>query len=177
SYVLSVAGILTNTNYSITARNTGTWTVTPATLTYVADPSTQFAGSTFSAFTGTVIGFVNGQNLASATTGAAQFDTPATAASTPGTYGIFGSCLTPNHGNYVFPQASGNAKALKLNPQNGNTPSQVPPPPPPPINPVVGINFHNPTPGPTLSRVSFTPSSQPGTRTANNNGQTNNNDV
>jgi len=174
SYVLSVAGILTNTNYSITARNTGTWTVTPATLTYVADPSTQFAGSTFSAFTGTVFGFVNGQNLASATTGTAQFDTPATAASTPGTYGIFGSGLTAKHGNYVFAQAPGNATALTLNPPPGNDPSRVPPPPPPAPNPLTGITFQNPNTGANISRVSFTP----GTRTANNNSQTgNNNDV
>ena len=147
------------------------WT---AAIFPVADPSTQFAGSTFSAFTGTAFGFVNGQNLASATTGTAQFDTPATAASTPGTYGIFGSGLTANHGNYVFAQAPGNATALTLNPPPGNDPSRVPPPPPPAPNPLTGITFQNPNTGANISRVSFTP----GTRTANNNSQTgNNNDV
>ena len=175
SYVLSVAGKLTNANYGITALNTGTWGVIPATLTYVADPSTQFVGSTFSAFTGTVTGFVHGQNLASATSGLPQFTTPATALSVPGTYGIFGSGLTANFGNYVFAQAPGNASALTLNPAPTTPPSQSQPiSPNNPPNNQVGINFQSNTATANISRVSFTPSSQPGTNTANSQTSKNN---
>jgi filamentous hemagglutinin family protein len=175
SYTLAVTGKLTNPNYVVNTTNSGSWTVTPATLTYVADPSTQFAGSTFSAFTGTVIGFVNGQNLASATTGVPEFTTPATASSTPGTYGIFGSGLTANHGNYVFAQAPGNATALTLNPAPANPPSQSVPGSNSSPSSQTSINFQNTNTTANFTRVSFTPSSQPGTNTANN--QPNNNDV
>jgi filamentous hemagglutinin family protein len=89
-------------------------TINPATLTYTATPATQTFGSGNTAFTGSVTGFVNGETLASATTGTAAF-TSTTSATTPaGTYGIFGSGLSANHGNYTFTQASINATALNI---------------------------------------------------------------
>src|SRR5262249_10348713 len=119
---------------------------------------------------------VNGQNLASATTGSPQFTTPATALSLPGTYGIFGSGLTANFGNYVFAQAAGNATALTLNPAPANPPSQTTPTTNTTPSSQVGINFSNPSTTANVTRVSFTPSSPSGTRTANSQ-TSNNNDV
>jgi len=163
SYTLSVAGKLANSNYTITQRNTGTWVVDPATLTYVADPSIQTFGVAFPTFTGTVTGFVNGETQASATTGTLQFTSPATPQSSPGIYGIYGSGLTANHGNYVFTQAPGNDTALTLNPApNSHLPTTPPLPTP---NNQVSINFSNP--GTNVARVSFTPN---GPNTANNQG-------
>jgi hypothetical protein len=176
NYVLSVQGALTNSNYTVTALKTGTWTVNPATLTYVADPSTQFTGSTFPTFTGTVTGFVNGQTLASATTGTPLFTTTATALSIPGGYAINGTGLSANFGNYVFAQAPGNATALTLNPAPANPPSQSQPGSnSSPSNPV-SINFQNPNTTVNVTRVSFTTASTPSNTTTASN-QTGNNDV
>ncbi|MBN9241412.1 MAG: hypothetical protein J0I98_01315, partial [Mesorhizobium sp.] len=64
-YTLSVLGTLTNPNYSITARNTGTWTVTPAPLSIAADDRSKVYGDTF-AFTGgefSSTGLQNGESI------------------------------------------------------------------------------------------------------------------
>jgi MBG domain-containing protein len=113
--------------------------------------------------TGTVTGFVNGQNLASATTGTLQFTTPATDLSPPGTYPINGSGLTADFGNYVFVQAASNATALTLDPA-ALPPPNVAPSTPTPTN--VNITFQNS--GANLFHVSFTPN----TNTAQNNNDT-----
>jgi len=103
------------TNY-ILATNVVTTNVdiTPATLTYVADPTNRVYATADPDFTGSVIGFVNDENLASATTGTLTFTSPATIDSLPGSYPINGSGLTANFGNYVFDQALGNATALTI---------------------------------------------------------------
>jgi hypothetical protein len=145
------SGLASNYRISLLA-NTGV--ITPATLTYVANPSTQFDGVAFPTFTGTVTGFVNNQSLATATTGAPQFTTTATPSSPPGSYAIDGSGLTADHGNYVFVQAAGNATALTLD-QESSGPSQFTPPPPPPPNNPTTITFQNPNFN--LFHVSFTP--------------------
>jgi hypothetical protein len=102
NYVLSTNVVTTNAD------------ITPATLTYIADPTNRFYATANPDFTGTVIGFVNGENLGSATTGTLTFTSPATPASLPGSYPIDGSGLTANFGNYVFLQAAGNATALTI---------------------------------------------------------------
>jgi autotransporter-associated beta strand protein len=102
NYVLSTNVVTTNAD------------ITAATLTYVADPTNRFYATANPDFTGTVIGFVNGENIASATTGTLTFTSPATIASLPGKYPINGSGLTANFGNYVFVQAAGNATALTI---------------------------------------------------------------
>jgi hypothetical protein len=102
NYVLSTTGIGTNAD------------ITPATLAYVADPTNRVYGAANPEFTGTVTGFVNGENQASATTGTLTFTTTATTSSAPGSYPIDGSGLTANFGNYVFTQAAGNATALTI---------------------------------------------------------------
>jgi len=104
NYVLSSTSISTNAN------------ITAATLTYVADPVSRAYGAANPTFTGSVTGFVNGENQASATTGTLTFTSSATATSAPGSYAIDGSGLTANNGNYVFVQAAGNATALTIGP-------------------------------------------------------------
>ncbi len=91
-----------------------TITVNRATLTYAATAASRAYGVANPAFGGTVTGFVNGETLASATTGTLAFTSPATAASGVGNYAINGSGLSA--GNYLFVQAAGNATALKINP-------------------------------------------------------------
>jgi autotransporter-associated beta strand protein len=104
NYVLSSTSIATNAD------------ITPATLTYVADAANRAYGAANPTFTGSVTGFVNGENQAGATTGTLTFTSPATAASAPGSYAINGSGLTANNGNYTFVQAAGNATALTVGP-------------------------------------------------------------
>lgn len=90
-----------------------TLTITPATLTYAADTGVSRAyGAANPAFTGTVTGFLNGETLATATTGTLAFTSPATATSNVGHYAINGGGLLAT--NYVFTQAAGNASALTI---------------------------------------------------------------
>jgi hypothetical protein len=142
-------------NYVMSFSNTPAqnYVINPATLTYVANPTTANVGSPFPSLTGTVTGFVPGQNQASATTGTLTWTTPATPGSLPGSYPIDGSGLTANSGNYVFAQAAGNATALTLDP--APPPIYTPPNPSnnPPNNPT-NITFQNPN---FLFHVSFTP--------------------
>src|SRR5262249_48725346 len=69
-------------------------------------------GAANPAFSGTVIGFVNGEDLASATTGTPTFSSAATASSPVGDYAIDGSGLTT--ANYTFAQAAANATAVTI---------------------------------------------------------------
>lgn len=92
----------------------GALAVTPATLTYVANPQQRLVGTPNGAFSGSVNGFRNGDTLTSATTGTLDFQSPADINSPVGVYGIFGSGLGAN--NYVFVQANGNATALTITP-------------------------------------------------------------
>jgi uncharacterized cupin superfamily protein len=89
-------------------------TITPATLTYTANPATRSYGASDPLFSGTVTGFVSTETQASATTGTLVFTTTATAFSNVGNYPIDGSGLTANYGNYVFVQAAANATALTI---------------------------------------------------------------
>ncbi|WP_158543218.1 YDG domain-containing protein [Dyella psychrodurans] len=116
SYTLTPSG-LASSNYAITY-DSGTLTVTPATLTYVATPVQVYAGQAIPTLTGTVTGFQGSDTLAKATTGALTFTTPATAQSQAGEYAIFGGGLTANDGNYVFVQAAGNALGFTVAPNN-----------------------------------------------------------
>jgi filamentous hemagglutinin family protein len=97
--------------------------ITPATLFYEAAPGAAIGGMTVDALGGTVSGFKGGDTLASATTGALQWQSPATAASAPGAHPVYGSGLSAP--NYVFVQAPGNASALTLKPDaQASSPSQ-----------------------------------------------------
>ncbi|MBC7726795.1 MAG: caspase family protein, partial [Microbacteriaceae bacterium] len=103
-------------NYRLgtTASQSGSAAITPAPLRYLADPASTVSGQPLPALTGTVTGFVNGESLASATTGNLQFSTAAVPASPPGPYAVAGSGLAAL--NYRFSQAPGNASALTLTP-------------------------------------------------------------
>jgi len=90
--------------------------VTPAQLTYTSAPASQSYGTTPSGLTGSVSGFVGGETLTSATTGAAAFATTATSSSNVGLYAVNGGGLTADNGNYTFNQAAANATALTINP-------------------------------------------------------------
>jgi filamentous hemagglutinin family protein len=114
SYGINQGSLAANSNYIMTYV-AGTFGITPATLTYTADAAGRSYGDGNSPFTGTVTGFVNGDTLASATTGTLAFNSPATATSTVGRYQINGSGLSANFGNYVFQQAASNATALTIN--------------------------------------------------------------
>ena len=102
-------------NYTISYVN-GSLAVTPATLTYTADTASRTYGAANPVFSGTLTGFVNGENLATATTGTLSWTTSATTTSNVGSYAIDGGGLTANSGNYIFAPAAGNATALTVTP-------------------------------------------------------------
>nr|WP_275578116.1 MBG domain-containing protein [Dyella mobilis] len=112
NYALTPGGLASN-NYAITY-GSGTLSITPATLTYVATPVQVFAGQAIPMLSGTVTGFMGSDTLTSATSGTLSFATPATAHSLAGQYAIDGSGLAANDGDYVFVQAAGNALAFNV---------------------------------------------------------------
>src|SRR5471030_2720518 len=117
SYLISGSGLTANNGnyvFAQAAANSTALAVTPATLTYTANGASSTYGGTIPALGGTVIGYVNGQNQASATGGTLAFTTLATTASNVGSYLISGSGLTANNGNYVFAQAAANNTALTI---------------------------------------------------------------
>ncbi|MBC7404505.1 MAG: hypothetical protein H7252_02310, partial [Cytophaga sp.] len=61
-----------------------------------------------------VTGFVAGDTQASATSGSESFSSATLAKTNVGSYGVTGSGLSANNGNYIFLQAPGNAKALTI---------------------------------------------------------------
>ena len=119
SYAINGSGLTaTNGNYTFTqaSGNATALTIDPAILTYTANAGSRSYGALNPSFTGSVTGFVNSETLASATTGAASFTSPATATSNVGSYAVNGSGLSANNGNYTFQQAAGNATALTISP-------------------------------------------------------------
>jgi hypothetical protein len=156
---LNVASYLVNdgnggNNYTIQTVASVAGVINPATLTYIADPASRVSGMPNPIFTGTVTGFVSGETLATATTGALVFTSPASPSSPPGSYAIDGSGLSAV--NYIFVQGAGNATALTINQGTNNPTSQFNPSPG--TNPTtqdVNFTFQNNTPGPIT--ISFTP--------------------
>jgi hypothetical protein len=112
TYTIVASGAASNT-HNIEYVN-GTFRNYPAVLTYVADPARRFYGDSNPLFGGSVTGFVNGDTLASATTGTLMFESFATARSDAGVEGIYGSGLSANNGNYIFEQAVTNFSALTI---------------------------------------------------------------
>ncbi|MEF7614418.1 YDG domain-containing protein [Aquincola sp. MAHUQ-54] len=113
-------------NYAVPASLVASGDILQRTLTYTADALTLPAGSALPALTGSVSGFIEGENLGNATSGTLRFTTPATTASPAGSYAIDGGGLVA--ANYRFEQAEGNAVALTLTPsqppQDAATPAQ-----------------------------------------------------
>ncbi len=108
-------------NYLLSAGSySGAASITPALLSFLADPVQSAVGLPLPPLTGSVTGFIAGETLASATTGSLLFTTLATPVSPPGNYPVFGSGLLA--GNYVFAQAPQNATALQQLPGNVQQP-------------------------------------------------------
>ena len=147
TYAINGSGLTLNTgNYIFeqSGSNSSALTITPATLTYLANAGvTRTYGSSNPTFTGSVTGFVNGETIASATAGSLLFSSPATISSQPGHYAINGSGLTANFGNYIFTQASGNASALTITasatPGPTPTPGRPPAPQPSPFRSITAL--------------------------------------
>lgn len=119
SYAIVPTNFTDNPGYQINYQN-GNLTVEKAVLTYNANHVTSIIGSQFPNFTGTVTGFVNGDDQANSTTGVLTFITNATSASPAGTYAINGSGL--NAINYNFIQNNANSTAFTLtNAEETNT--------------------------------------------------------
>ena len=119
SYAINGSGLTANYgNYTFAQApaSASALTISPALLTYTANPGNRTYGATDPIYTGTVSGFVNGETPATATSGTAAFTTPALATSNVGSYAINGSGLAANFGNYTFTQASDNSSALTINP-------------------------------------------------------------
>jgi len=83
-------------NYIVTLNN-GSLTVSPAPLTVTAANATRAFGAPNPAFTGTIVGIKNGDNIT------ATYSTPATASSPAGTYPIIPALVDPTAklGNYT----------------------------------------------------------------------------
>ncbi len=119
AYDINGSGLtLTTNDYTLSeaAANATALTITPATLTYDATAASQVYGNGNTGFSGTVTGFVDGQTLATATTGTAAFASTTSATTNVGSYAIDGAGLTADNGNYVFAQNAANATALSITP-------------------------------------------------------------
>lgn len=93
---------------------TGNFDITPATLTFIADPFTRLYGDPNGNPTGSVNGFRNGDTLADATSGTLAFTPDADAFSPVGNYASNGGGLSAL--NYVFVQDASNATAYRIDP-------------------------------------------------------------
>ena len=99
-------------NYTVASTTASTADITPATLTYVADPIQGITAPPSTGLTGKVTGFKGSDTLVTDTTGAPAWSTTATPGAPRGSYSVEGSGLTAS--NYVFVQAPGNSTALTL---------------------------------------------------------------
>jgi filamentous hemagglutinin family protein len=101
-------------NYTVNSSDTARARITPAMLTYVADPTNRLTGTPIvpPPLTGRVTGFLGSDTLDNDTVGTPFWTTPANAASPAGVYAINGDGLSAR--NYTFQQAASNATALTL---------------------------------------------------------------
>ncbi len=100
--IVCTVGTLAASNYTFTFVN-GTLTVTPAALTVTTNNATRVYGDANPAFTGTITGLKNSDNITVA------YSTTATAASAVGTYPITPSLVDPTSklGNYTVNSSNG----------------------------------------------------------------------
>ena len=99
-------------NYAIVLPENLSAAITPASLQYLADAKSFPSGAQVPTLTGTLLGLVGGETLATATQGQLLFSTTVVNSTAPGNYAITGSGLTAQ--NYVLAQAPGNATALTV---------------------------------------------------------------
>jgi hypothetical protein len=113
SYPITPApGTLTARDYTFTFV-AGTLTVNPATLTVTASNLSKVYGAPLPSFADTVTGFVNGDTLSGAVTGAATFNTTATPGSAVGAYPITPALGTLSAANYSFKFVNGTLTITK----------------------------------------------------------------
>ena len=110
------AGTYAAANYAFTQFVDGRITITPATLSIVAQAATRTYGAAEPIFAGSITGLRNGDALSGAVTGTLAFTTNATLTSNVGAYALTGSGLSLVGSNYVLAQAAGNATALSVTP-------------------------------------------------------------
>lgn len=119
TYAITQGTLAATPNYALSFTGTSL-SITPRslTITYTANPYSRVTGVANPVFTGTTSanGLVNGDTMATTTTGTAVFTTTATTTSAAGSYPINGSGLSGSSGNYsyAFTQAPGNATALTI---------------------------------------------------------------
>ena len=110
------AGTYAAANYAFTQFVDGRITITPATLSIVAQAASRTYGAAEPIFAGSITGLRNGDALSGAVTGTLAFTTNATLTSNVGAYALTGSGLSLVGSNYVLAQAAGNATALSVTP-------------------------------------------------------------
>jgi hypothetical protein len=113
----TISSPTTQTSVDSVSAVSGTWKITPATLTVTANAASMTYGSSVPSLSGTVTGFVNGQTL-TADSGTANWTTSATSSSNIGQYGITGKVIlgASYSGDYTIVQAYGNSSALMITP-------------------------------------------------------------
>jgi hypothetical protein len=103
--IMAAQGTLSAANYTFAFVN-GTLTVTPATLTVIANNAGKLYGAALPSFTDTITGFVNG-DASSVVSGPASLTTSATAASGVGSYPITAALGSLSAANYTFTFVNG----------------------------------------------------------------------
>jgi filamentous hemagglutinin family protein len=104
AYNIAGVGVGVSGNYSVTAINPGTLTITPAPLTITANDAARAVAQPNPPFSAAYAGFKNAETPA-ALGGALVFTTPATIASSPGAYAITPSGQTAT--NYTITYVDG----------------------------------------------------------------------
>jgi hypothetical protein len=111
--ITAAAGTLASANYTFTFVN-GTLSVTAATLTVTAQNASRPYGSANPTFTAAITGFVNGDTVATATTGSPSLTTTATASSPATNYTITAAAGTLAAANYTFTFVSATFTVTKV---------------------------------------------------------------
>jgi gliding motility-associated-like protein len=111
NHAITQGSLALSSNYTINYTGANL-SIGKATLTYVAAPASRPYQTVDPTYTGSVTGFVSGDNLASTTSGTLSFATTATLNSGMGNYPIVGSGLSAT--NYDFVQDASNATALTI---------------------------------------------------------------
>ena len=121
---LLISGVTTTADsedYSITYHNTTNDVISPIQLYYTATPTPIPVGGTVPTLSGTITGtFASGQTLANQSTGTAvwKLTTALPKGNPQGYYGITGSGIKLDNGNYKLSQSASNATSLCIGEQS-----------------------------------------------------------
>ncbi|RYD96025.1 MAG: gliding motility-associated C-terminal domain-containing protein, partial [Sphingobacteriales bacterium] len=99
-------------NYAVNYVSQPAGEITPARLTYIANAAAKVYGNDNPVLSGTITGFISGDNQSNATSGTLSFTTTASNQSGVGKYPITGGGLSA--GNYLFAQATENTTAFSI---------------------------------------------------------------